>query len=216
MKKSFDGRHYRCRVKSGTEIAYSETAIVILKDLVNIVVNPEDAEVKEGNTAVFTVEAEGEELTYQWQWSTDGSTWKNCTGSGYDTSSFSFVMKKSFDGRQYRCRVKSGTEIAYSEAATVILKDAITIISNPEDTEVESGESVTFTVEAEGEDLRYQWQWSADGTTWKNCTMQGYNTTSFSFKVKASYTGRQYRCRVKSGTEIAYTDAAVLTVVSSN
>ena len=184
--------------------------------MVNIVADPEDAEVKEGDTAVFTVEAEGEELTYQWQWSTDGSTWRNCTGTGYDTSSFSFVMKKSFDSRQYRCRVKSGTEIAYSEAATVILKDAITIISNPEDTEVESGETVTFTVEAEGEDLRYQWQWSADGTTWKNCTMQGYNTTSFSFQVKASYTGRQYRCRVKSGTEIAYSDAAVLTVVSNN
>ena len=214
MAESYDRRQYRCRVKSGAETAYSEAATAILKNAVTIITDPADAEAKIGETAVFTVEAEGEGLSYQWQWSADGDTWKNCRAAGYDNPEFSFQMAEPYDGRQYRCRVKSGAETAYSKAAMVILKNAVSIITDPADAELNVGETAVFTVEAEGEDLRYQWQWSADGSTWKNCTGAGYNTEAFSFKVRASYAGRQYRCRVTSGMQKAYTNAAVLSVIS--
>ena len=213
MASSYDGRQYRCRVKSGTETAYSGAATAILKNAVTIIADPVDTEVKAGETAVFTVEAEGEGLVYQWQYSTNGSTWRNCTAAGYNNPEFSFKMAESYDGRQYRCRVKSGTETAYSGAATAILKNAVTIIADPADAEVNVGETAVFTVEAEGEELSYQWQWSTNGSTWKNCTNQGYNTEEFSFTVKATYSGRKYRCRVTSGTEKAYTKAAELVVI---
>ena len=59
----------------------------------------------------------------------------------------------------------------------------------------------------------YQWQWSADGKTWKNCTSAGYNTTAIHFVMKEQYDGRQYRCIAKDGINIQITSAAKLTLV---
>ena len=33
------------------------------------------------------------DAAYQWQWSKDGNTWRNCTSAGGNTDTFGFVMK---------------------------------------------------------------------------------------------------------------------------
>lgn len=48
--------------------------------------HPQDVEVKENETANFTVEATGSDLSYQWQQSTDkGSRWTNIASATSDT-----------------------------------------------------------------------------------------------------------------------------------
>ena len=103
---------------------------------------PADTAVIAGETVVFNVSAEGIDLAYQWQWSTDGIIWTNCKSGTYNTDTFSFTMKDSYDGRQYRCKITSGDKWAFTRAATVELATAA-IISQPSDVEAAVGETVT-------------------------------------------------------------------------
>ena len=66
-------------------------------------VQPESADVTEGQTATFTVTANGEPVpTYQWQVNKDGCSWENisdATNSSYTTA----ATDKSMDGWKYQC-----------------------------------------------------------------------------------------------------------------
>ena len=190
----------------------SEAAMVSLKQEDEIIAQPEDIEVSDGETAEFHVEIIGAAPAYQWQWSADGKSWKNCLSGGYNTDTFSFVMKDKYAGRQYKCVVTSGGKTYISEAATLGLDGSPKITGEPEDVTVSAGKTAEFHVTAKGSGLSYQWQWSADGKSWKNCTIGGYNTDTFSFVAKSSYTGRMYRCRITNGAETVYSESGLLTV----
>lgn len=57
-----------------------------------------------GDTATFTVVAEGEGLKYQWYYSDDaGATWTASCLSGYNTASFSFTVNVTRESRLYKC-----------------------------------------------------------------------------------------------------------------
>ena len=146
---------------SEQELTLSETDYDSTYTGVSITSQPSDVEVAAGETVTFTVEAEGDSLNYQWQFSTNGTTWKNCTSGGYNTDTFGFTMKASLSGRQYRCIVSDGTQTVTSEAATVTLaENDLEITAQPEDIEVAAGDTVVFHVEANKSDATYQWQFS--------------------------------------------------------
>ena len=212
MKTIFSGRQYRCVVTEGSQQVISDAASLTLAEKrIEIVTQPADAEAAAGETVTFTVESNGTNPAYQWQWSKNGTTWTNCTSGGYNTNTFSFTMKATFSGRQYRCVVSEGSQEVTSEAAALTLAEKkIEIVTQPADTEAAVGETVTFTVKTNGTDPAYQWQWSKNGTTWNNCTSGGYNTDTFSFTMKALFSGRQYRCVVTEGGEEVLSEAATL------
>ena len=215
MREKYDGRSYRCIVTADGVQLISDAAVVILTDTNGITLQPEDVAVAEGETAEFHVEFSGSSPAYQWQWSSDGNLWKNCGGIGYNTDTFGFIMKEKFVGRMYRCVVTAGGKTYVSDSATLSLDDSVRIITQPEDVTASAGDVASFHVEARGGDLSYQWQWSSDGTTWKYCTGSGYNTDTFSFTVQERFSGRMYRCRVKNGTDTAYTESGLLTVTDN-
>ena len=72
-----------------------------------ITAQPESQSVTEGNTATFTVAATGENLSYQWQQSTDnGQSWTNISGaisSTYTTDAATLAM----NNYQYQCVVSN-------------------------------------------------------------------------------------------------------------
>ena len=208
MAAKYAGRQYRCIITSGTQTAYTDSAAALLANTPEITVQPEDANVKEGETASFHVEASGNDVSYQWQYSLNGSYWSNCTGAGYNTDTFGFVMKEKYAGRQYRCVVTADGETLTSEAATANLKAAAAITQQPEDANVKAGERASFHVEASGNDVSYQWQYSLNGSYWSNCTGAGYNTDTFGFVMQEKYAGRQYRCVVTADGETLISDAA--------
>ena len=121
---------------------------------VAIVVQPVDIEAKLGTTALFTVETEGEVVSYQWQYKNATSTkWYNSSMAGADTASLEVAVINSRDGQQYRCIVTGaeGTQVI-SEVATIsVKKNEVSIIAQPKDFEGQLGETATFTVETEGE-----------------------------------------------------------------
>ena len=86
-----------------------------------------------------------------------------------------------------------------SAAASIIEKVGPEIIKDPEDAEARIGDKVQLTVEAEGEGLTYQWQFSANGgTSWtNNKTMAGYNTATITINVNTATRFSQiWRCVV--------------------
>ena len=86
--------------------------------------HPQDVEVKENETANFTVEATGTDLSYQWQQSTDkGSSWTNIASATSDTYT---TGKTTMDmsGTQYRCVVSNSAGSVTSNAATLTVNAA--------------------------------------------------------------------------------------------
>ena len=211
MKERLNGRHYRCVVTCGEEQVTSEEAVVTYSEPLEITGQPEDVTAAADETVSVHVEANKAEVTYQWQWSTDGKTWKNCTSAGCNTDTFSFVMKERLNGRHYRCIVTCEEEQVISSVATMTFEEAFKITAQPENVTAGTGVTVSFHVEANRADVTYQWQWSADGKTWKNCGSAGYSTATMHFVMKESYNGRQYRCIVTCGTETVTSEAALLT-----
>ena len=195
MKESFANRQYRCMITDESLKVYSHAAVIKLSGP-EIIRHPQNVFAQTGGQVSFVIEAQGNGLQYQWQWSQNGTTWKNCSSSGAQLAAFSFSMKENFDGRKYRCVVKSDGRSLASDPATLTLVTPPAIAAHPQDVAAAAGDTVSFSVEVIGDNPVYQWQFSSDGKTWKNCASKGYNTTAFSFPMKSNFAGRKYRCVV--------------------
>lgn len=132
-------------VESGGKLEGTTTGQGTLKIAPTITTQPQDVEVKENETATFTVKVTGTEpLSYQWQQSTDkGSSWTNIDSATSDTYT---TGKTTMDmsGTQYRCVV--------SNSAGSIISDAVSLTVN------EHVHTWGYPV----------WNWSEDG---KTCTV---------------------------------------------
>lgn len=86
---------------------------------------PASQTVTKGNTATFTVAATGENLSYQWQLSTDnGQNWTGiggATGVSYTTEATTISMS----GYQYRCVVSNSAGSVTSSAATLAVNEHV-------------------------------------------------------------------------------------------
>lgn len=200
MTSAYDVSHIKCvvtdindhSVNSNTVTLDANTVGETSSDGTSIIrTNPQNITAKPGDRVSFSVEAYGEDITYQWQVSKDnGSTWKNCTGEGNNNIIYGFEAVSGNDGWQFRC-VVSGT-IHYmipsvdpgespedaqidktftSSAATltVVTNGAPIITSQPTSTYTVLNGTVDLSVEAQGDGLTYQWQVSSNGTSgWTN------------------------------------------------
>ena len=85
------------------------------------------------------------------------------------------------------------------------------IITQPQPASVKAGETATFTVEAAGEGLSYQWQIKAGKGGWDDITdanTSSYTTTA----VVPNCNGFEYRCVVSNSAGSVNSDSATLTV----
>ncbi len=194
LSEKNDGRYVRCVVvdkyghKEITEPAYMRLAASV----VAITEQPADCAVKIGQPVSFTVKAEGKGLTYLWQLSDDkGEDWRDSSGK---TATYATTLTAKNNGRWVRCVVTDsyGDQVisepaAMTELAACVTKQPVSVI-------VGSGEKATFSVEARGEGLTYQWQLSDDmGETWRNSSTQ---TATYSATVTEGNNGRYVRCVV--------------------
>ena len=181
-----------------------------------------------GSTVKFTVTASGENLTYSWYYKPRvyNGAW---TKYGNTTNSIS-VLATSNDEYQYRCAVSndvySGDSAIYSDVAVLDVIDsqiykavyitetptAPKITKQPQSAQVVAGEKLTFRVEAEGDNLVYEWQYKSNVTNaaWTRATSTqgtGYNTNTFTtVTLMSEQTGWQYRCVVRDSDGYYYGD----------
>ena len=200
MNANRDGNLYRCKITSGLKIvAYSDAVVLDMQDpSAKLISQNGNVFVTSGKTATFTVNAEGMDLTYAWYRSNDkGTTWIQTFLSGYNTNTLSFAAS-SGRAAMYMCKITdgSGTVIWSSPVKLQILSAELKILTQPMNMTCADGETVSFTVEAQGDTLKYQWYSSADGVSWTPSYLSGYNTDTFSFAVNTARAAKVYKCVV--------------------
>ena len=166
-----------------------------------ITANPEDYAGVKGETAVFTVAAEGTGLSYQWQYCNAASSiWRDSSMEGSNSENVSVPIASYRDGQKYRCVVTDAYgNTATSDAAvlTMVEPEAPKITGQPADYTGTVGETAVFEVKASGTGLTYQWQYrNASGGTWRNSSMAGNDEASISVPITSARDGQMYRCVV--------------------
>lgn len=127
-------------VESGGRLEGTTTGQGTLKIAPTITTQPQDVEVKENETATFTVKVTGTEpLSYQWQESnSSGNDWTNIDGANaaeYTTGQTTMDM----NGTQYRCVVKNNVNEVTSNAATLTVKHNLVKVEAKDPTCTEPG-----------------------------------------------------------------------------
>lgn len=142
-----------------------------------------------------------------------------------DTDSLSFTDKTVEAGISYSytvcCISRDGKKVMsrYDETGLAVYSGAkIKILSQPASVNAHEGETAVFEVTVSGEDLSYEWQYSiSNGKKWGVITSAKYTGTDsavMTVPATAHRTGYMYRCKVTSGSNTVYSDAAVLTIIS--
>ena len=194
------------------EVIKAQEIIPKLESSISITTQPSDFTGPVGTIATFSIFAEGEGLTYQWQVNSSG-TWKNSGLTGSKTSTLSVDITKTRNRNKYRCIISDTNGYSFiSDEVTLKVGNSITITTQPSDYVGPTGSIATFSVAAEGKGLTYQWQVNSSGT-WKNSGLTGYNTSTLSVDITNSRNGNKYRCIVTdtNGSKI-YSDEATLIV----
>ena len=206
---------FHCVVKDSNGNSVTSDAVKMVKAVIGlkITTQPVDYTGKIGETATFTVVAEGEGLSYRWQVSTDGGkSWVNSSMTGYNTASFKPEISQQRLSYQFHCVVKDSRGNSVTSDAVKMVK-AVTepkITTQPVDYTGKIGETATFTVVAEGEDLTYRWQVSTDGgNSWVNSSMAGYSTATFKPEISQQRLSYQFRCVIKDSNGNSVTSSVV-------
>ena len=130
-----------------------------------IVTQPTDAKAALGQPYKVEVKAEGESLKYHWYFRNAGSdTWYK---SGVKDNTYDDVMTKARAGREIYCVITDafGNTVTTETAKLIrVPKAELKILTQPVSDEAAMGEDFCVTVEAQGEDLKYQWYFKNAGT----------------------------------------------------
>ena len=148
--------------------------------------NLEDIAVWPNTDAILTVSIEGDNPTYQWQYSEDGSTWYDIEGETSSTLTLSNVPS-SQSGYKYRCAVDSDNgDLTYSSVAILTVKPSPTLDNNPTGFEVWSNVDRSLSVSATGEEITYQWYFNGEA-------IEGATDSTLSFdNIQSDKTGSYY------------------------
>ncbi len=194
----------------------SNEAVLRVDTGLAITTQPSDYTGAVGDTATFTLEAAGTGLTYQWQYQNVGTDfWQNSSQSGNKTATLSVPITEKRNGQKYRCVVTdaSGNTVT-SDEAVLRVDSELAITTQPSDYTGAVGDTATFTIEAAGTGLTYQWQYQNVGTDfWQNSSQSGNKTATLSVPITEKRNGQKYRCVVTDASRNTVTsDEAVLRV----
>ena len=165
---------------------------------------PEDVTVKAGETATFTVEATGTDLTYQWEIDTKGDndfvSISGTTGKGasYTTG----IRNMENNGTKYRCIVSNSAGFVTSRSATLTVEDDTTppsettyiitatagengSISPSGSVKVKEGADQTFTITAdEGYEIE---NLKVDGSEVSAASSYTFNNVTEAHSIEATF-----------------------------
>jgi uncharacterized protein (DUF2141 family) len=181
-----------------------------VSESLTIVTQPVDYAGPAGSTASFTVEAAGDGLTYQW-W-VKSRTATKFSKSSVTNAVYSTTLTAANSGRQLYCVVKdiSGNTLR-TDTVTMTVITPLSIVTQPVDYEGPEGSTASFTVEATGDGLTYQW-WVKKPTATK-FSRSSITGDTYAVELTAVRNGNQVYCVVTDayGNSLR-TDTVTMTV----
>lgn len=215
---------YRCKATCTSTTTSNAGKLTVLMPP-SFTLQPVDAKPCLGTNARFATLATGDgTLSYVWQVSSnEGTSWSNVSdnsiysGSADDTLHISGATA-AMNNYKYRCVVEGGcVPNDTTNMATLTVNMPPMVVAEPQSENVCPRGEATFTVNATGVGLTYQWQILS--TTWSNVTNSNNNTGATTNTLKVSNVsnalqGNIYRC-VINGTCAPpdTTDIAMLNVM---
>lgn len=180
-----------------------------------ITTQPKSIIVNNGEEANFSVQASGEEVTYQWQVDTSGTgdSFVDLPGETHATLTISGASADS-DGNQYRVVVTDiEGRFKESDIAQIKVRVATKIDTQLKSVTTYAGQSATFQVEASGQrDLQYQWYVSTNGTDGNYVPMIGETSSLLLLEnVTNTMNGNAYKVII-DGVEISSTQSEPATL----
>lgn len=182
-----------------------------------ISVQPSDASALSGTAATLSVTADGADIAFQWQQSSDGgTTWTHLAGAtsaSYTTP----TLSAADNGRRYRVVVSGSGLSVTSSAVTLtvtaaVVSPAVTVA--PVALSVTAPANAVFSVTVTGTAPTYLWQRSADnGATWNaigGATGASYDAGA----TDESMNGHRFRVVVSNSAGSVTSSAATLTVAA--
>jgi|GEM_PF-2015221 len=209
-----NGFQYRCRITdtAGQSVESSYATLTVGGPLI-ITSQPADQTVSAGEKASFTVTPSGgtAPYSYQWQYRKSASGAWTAVFTAGKAQTYSVTAALRHNGYQYRCMVTdSAGQSVTSSIATLTVGSSLIITEQPQDRNVQAGDTTFFSVTVSGGTAPYSYQWqyrkSASGA-WTNVSAYSGRTATYKLTVENRHNGFQYRCAV--------TDAAGQSVTSS-
>ncbi len=151
-----------------------------------------------GQEAVFSVQATGTGLLYQWQtW--NGSKWVNETKAGSNTNTLRIIATSATNHKKVRCVIRDFMgEIYQSPASELILDGEVTVTSQTGLVVTPIGHMCTIKLKTTGNVKSYQWQSKGPkAKKWTNSTVSGSQSSTIRFKATENTNGMQYRCIIR-------------------
>jgi hypothetical protein len=180
-------------------------ALIRYNNIATIRKQPENFTGGIGDAVSFIVEATGDGLSYQWQYSSDGGrTWGNSGLPGNKTATLSTTLTEARLIYRFRCVVIDSSGNSVTSDAVRMIKQTpaaeLAITLQPIDYTGRVGDAVSFSISAAGDRLSYQWQYSSDGgKTWGNSGLPGNKTATLSTTLTEARLIYRFRCVITDG-----------------
>lgn len=158
-----------------------------------ILTQPQDAEAALGETVSVTVEAQGEGLKYQWYFRNAGA--ESFSKSSIKEATYSTEMNTTRAGREIYCVITDaqGNKLTSDTVKLIrVAKEELAIITQPTDAEAAIGETVSTTVKAQGEGLKYRWYFRNAGAS--SFSSSSITTDTYSAEMDKTRAGREVYC----------------------
>lgn len=204
------GAYASIRVKTceGAEVVCADGSTSLTSVEVNMVVNgeftitaqPVDYVGEIGDTSKFIINTNKSNATYQWQQNT-GAGWVDVNTTMGRSNTFSVGVAEFRLGYLYRCVVSDGTNTLISDEVQMIVEPDLVITTQPVNFIGSIGDTATFTAEATGENLTYQWEYNS-GAGWTHVDTKEGRSNTINVEITELTVTYRYRCRIFKGEPV--------------
>ena len=202
---------FRCIITNAQGLSVTSDAVKLEKLPVPVIVTqPENFVGQIGDSASFTVEATGDGLSYQWQYLTPSGKWVNSGMTGSKTATLKMSFTEARLQYSFRCVITNAQGLSVTTNAVKLEKlPAPVIVTQPENFVGQIGDNASFTVEASGDGLTYQWQYLTPSGKWVNSGMTGNKTATLKMSFTEARLQYSFRCIITNEQGLSVTSASV-------
>ncbi|MFO1448500.1 MAG: hypothetical protein U1F61_10115 [Opitutaceae bacterium] len=222
---AMSGDQYRCIAQNVRgAVTTSSAFLLVYPPEVSFLTQPTDTAVPQGNSASFSVGANGPgPFSYRWQrMAVGGNTWVNLNNvvpySNVTTATLSIAsVTSAMNGDRFRCLVSAPQSEVASATATLSVtapNQAPAFILQPVSVSANEGTAVSFITSFSGNPApTLQWERSTDnGATW--LPLAGATSTRLDLtNLLFSQNGQRYRARATNSLGSSVSAIAILTVI---